>query len=209
METPRDQCIERQTVLSIGDALLSAQTGGVVQRSVDRVFAGQTSIAVAAMIIVMALGVLASCGPTDDLPPPPTVVVQGLPVSGTLGDAIKAGFNTCVNITKTEIRCRRSGVMFDGFGPFSAAVNLNGRKGASGFDQLTLWHDQDQNALLAVANALERRGWRTCFTGEGQRGDQGIYTRPGEPVRVSLDLSYSGKRRLRVIPQWNKREPSC
>lgn len=160
-------------------------------------------------MIVMALGLLAGCGHSDDRPPPPSLTVQGLPVSGTLGDALKAGFNTCVDITKTEMRCRRSGVMFQGFGPFNAAVNLNGRKGASGFDQLTLWHDQDQNALLAVATALERRGWRTCFTGEGHRGDQGIYTHPGEPVRISLDLSYSGKRRLRVIPQWNKRERSC
>jgi hypothetical protein len=24
-----------------------------------------------------------------------------------------------------------------------------------------------------------------------------------------MDLSYWGKRRLRVIPEWNKREPGC
>jgi hypothetical protein len=160
-------------------------------------------------VLAMTLGLLAGCARPDDPPPPPVLMVEGLPVSGSLRDALKAGFNTCADITTTEMRCRRSGVTFHGFGPFSAAVNLSGRKGASGFDQLTLWHDQDQNALLAVATALERQGWKTCFTGEGDRGDQGIYTHPGEPVRISLDLSYSGKRRLRVIPQWNKRERSC
>lgn len=162
----------------------------------------------ASTLLAMALSLLAGCGQADT-PPPPTLIFEGLPVSGNFDDALRAGFTTCVEVTTIETRCRRTGVMFKGLGPFNAAVNLNGRKGASGFDQLTLWHDEDQNALLPVARALERRGWRSCFTGEGTRGDQGIYTHPSAPVRISMDLSYAGKRRLRIIPQWNKREPLC
>jgi hypothetical protein len=99
--------------------------------------------------------------------------------------------------------------MFLGFGPFNAALDLNGSNGGGGFDQLTLWHDRDQNAAIPVGNALERQGWQVCFTGEGSRGDQAIYTRPNAPVRISMDLSYWGKRRLRVIPQWNDRDARC
>jgi hypothetical protein len=99
--------------------------------------------------------------------------------------------------------------MFLGFGPFNAALDLNGSNGGGGFDQLTLWHDRDQNAAVPVGNALERQGWQVCFTGEGSRGDQAIYTRPNAPVRISMDLSYWGKRRLRVIPEWNNRDPRC
>lgn len=160
------------------------------------------------LMLAMALSLLAGCRQVDP-PPPSTLILEGLPISGDLSDALKAGFTTCVEITTTEMRCRRTGVTFQGLGPFNAAVNLNGRKGASGFDQLTLWHDRDQNALLAIASALERQGWQSCFTGEGSRGDQGIYTHPSAPVRISLDLSYAGKRRLRIIPQWNNRERRC
>ena len=107
------------------------------------------------------------------------------------------------------MRCRRAGVMFLGFGPFNAALDLNGSNGGGGFDQLILWHDRDQNAAIPIGSALERQGWRSCFTGEGHRGDQAIYMRPDAPVRISMDLSYWGKRRLRVIPEWNNREPRC
>ena len=132
----------------------------------------------------------------------------GLPVSGSLEDARKAGFTRCRKDTR-EMRCRRDKVMFLGFGPFSAALDLNGRSGQGGFDQLIMWHDRDQDAAIAVGAALERHGWRACFTGEGARGDQGIYTRGGVPVRIAMDLSYWGKRRLRVIPEWNARKPLC
>jgi hypothetical protein len=107
------------------------------------------------------------------------------------------------------MRCRRNGVMFLGHGPFNAALDLNGGNGGGGFDQLTLWHDRDQNAAIPLVTALERQGWRECFTGEGHKGDQAIYTRPGLPVRISMDLSYWGKRRIRVIPEWNVRERRC
>lgn len=107
------------------------------------------------------------------------------------------------------MRCRRVGVMFLGFGPFDAALDLNGSNGGGGFDQLTLWHDQDQNAFIPLGAALERQGWRSCYTGEGNRGDQAIYTHRHARVRISMDLSYWGKRRLRVLPPWNEREPLC
>jgi hypothetical protein len=99
--------------------------------------------------------------------------------------------------------------MIRGFGPFSAAVDLRGKDGRGGFDQLTLWHDFDQDAAILLVQALERQGWRSCFTGEGMRGDQGIYTHPSASARISMDLSYWGKRRLRIIPQWNNRERRC
>jgi hypothetical protein len=157
--------------------------------------------------LAIAFALLGGCGGPDH-PPPPPFWFEGLPVSGSLQDAHKAGFTSCWQDT-TEMRCRRGGVMFLGFGPFNAALDLNGSNGGGGFDQLTLWHDRDQNAAIPVGAALERQGWRVCFTGEGSRGDQAIYTRPSAPVRISMDLSYWGKRRLRVIPEWNKREPRC
>jgi hypothetical protein len=99
--------------------------------------------------------------------------------------------------------------MFLGVGPFSAALDLNGSDGGSGFDQLTLWHDRDQNALLPIVASLERQGWRSCFTGQNDRGDQAIYTHPRARASISMDLSYWGKRRLRVIPEYNNRERGC
>ena len=48
-----------------------------------------------------------------------------------------------------------------------------------------------------------------CETGNERWGDQDIYTRQGVPVRVSMDLSYYGKRRARILPPWNQRERSC
>ena len=158
--------------------------------------------------LLAGFAMLAGCGGPDHPPPPAMWIEGGLPVSGSLHDAHKAGFTNCFSFT-VEMRCRRNGVMFHGFGPYNAAVDLNGGNGGGGFDQLTLWHDGDQYALLAVVNALERQGWRACFTGDENRGDQGIYTHPKASVRLSLDLSYWGKRRLRVIPNWNRRERSC
>lgn len=99
--------------------------------------------------------------------------------------------------------------MFLGHGPFNAAVDLNGGNGGGGFDQLTLWHDRDQSALVLIVPLLERQGWRSCYTGQGRRGNQAIYTHFDAPVTLSLDLSYWGKRRLRVIPRWNVQEPRC
>ena len=107
------------------------------------------------------------------------------------------------------MRCRRSGVMLLRHGPYEAATDLVGSDGAGGFDHLILWHDRDQGALLAITTDLERQGWRSCYTGEGGKGDQALYTRDGEPVRFSLDISYWGKRRLRVMPGGSDRGEAC
>jgi hypothetical protein len=157
-------------------------------------------------LIALAL-LLPGCGYADHPPPPPSSFA-GLPVSGSLEDAYKAGFTRCRS-EWNRMRCRRNNVMLLGHGPFNAAVNLDGGDGGGGFDELTLWHDRDQDAAIAIGNDLERQGWRSCYTGEGRRGDQAVYTHADASVRVSLDLSYWGKRRLRIIPSWNDREDRC
>jgi hypothetical protein len=149
---------------------------------------------------------LAGCGgPPPE--PPPLRMFDGLPTTGSARDAERLGFTTCVTFT-TEIRCRREGVLLLGHGPFSAAVDLGGSEGERGFDHLVLWHDRDQNALLTLTGGLRAAGWQGCLTGDDDRGDQAIYTRPDMPVRLSLDLSYWGKRRLRVIPDTTV-PPNC
>lgn len=150
---------------------------------------------------------VAGCGPS--VKPPPSVWFGGLPASGSHADARRAGFTACVQADWFSLRCRRHGVMIAGTGPYEAAVDLAGHDGSGGFDQVTLWHDGDQYAVYAITDALERRGWQSCNTGDGERGDQIIYTLAGTHVRVSMDLSYWGKRRLRVIPEWNRKERRC
>ncbi len=157
--------------------------------------------------LLLIVGLLGGCGGADH-PPPPALWFEGLPVSGSLEDALKADFTRCRR-SWTEMRCRRSGVMLLGHGPFSAAVDLNGHDGGGGFDQLILWHDGDQGAAIAIGTLLERQGWRSCYTGEGRKGDQAIYSHPDARVRFSMDLSYWGKRRLRLLPEWNNRERRC
>lgn len=138
------------------------------------------------------------------------MLIDGLPVSGSLTTARDAGFTYCIKFT-VDMRCRKQVVIIAGHGPYRAAVDLDGSDGGGGFDQLTLWHDLDQTALFAVGDTLERQGWRSCYrnTSQGDWGDQKIYRRQGAPVRFSMDLSYWGKRRLRIIPEWNRRVPSC
>lgn len=149
---------------------------------------------------------LSACG--DYRPPPPHVAFEQLPVSGSLADARFAGFADCL-ADNVAMRCRRDGIRLLGQGPFQAAVDLAESDGSGGFDQLTLWHDRDQSAVFALGEALEHGGWRTCSTGENERGDQAIYWRPGAPVRFSMDISYWGKRRFRVIPAWNRKDRRC
>ncbi|WP_226896076.1 hypothetical protein [Polymorphobacter sp. PAMC 29334] len=141
--------------------------------------------------------------------PPPSVSYDGLPVSGPMIDAKRAGFNDCVDLDTVHIRCRRHGVMVGDAGPYEAAVDLAGSSGEGGFDQLTLWHDSDNNAVFKLTQALEASGWSRCLTGNGRTGDQAIYMRKGAPVRVSMDISYWSKRRVRLIPQWNQQEAHC
>lgn len=155
--------------------------------------------------ILLAIS-LAGC--TQYPPPPPPLSFDGLPVTGSLADARKAGFTWCIEDT-IEMRCRHDAVTFLGQGPFNAVVTLEGGSGQGGFYDLTLWHDRDQDALFTIGKELERQGWNTCYTGDGARGDQAIYTRAGSKVRISMDLSYWGKRRLRVLPEWNNWERRC
>lgn len=155
----------------------------------------------------LALLLLAACGP--ERAPPARLMFGGLPVSGSLVDARGAGFTDCVRPDWDSLRCRRHKVMFEGAGPFEAAVDLVGGDGSGGFDQLILWHAQDQYAVYKITDVLDRQGWTNCSTGDGERGDQIVYSRAGAPVRISMDLSYWGKRRLRVLPGWNTRERRC
>ncbi|MFZ5793025.1 MAG: hypothetical protein ACRCS5_17270 [Sphingomonas sp.] len=157
----------------------------------------------------LAFLLLAGCGAQSSKPPPPRVTFAGLPVSGSVADGRRAGFTDCVAPDWGSLRCRRHGVMIEGTGPYEAAVDLTGNDGSGGFDQVTVWHDQDQYAVYKITDVLEKQGWKNCSTGSGDRGDQIIYTRAGMPVRVSMDLSYWGKRRLRMIPAWNKKERQC
>lgn len=156
--------------------------------------------------VLIILGLLAGC--EQHRPPPPSLSFGGLPVSGTSADALRLGFSRCIKFTH-DIHCQRKGVMLEGQGPFDAAVDLEYSDGSGGFDRLTLWNDWNQDALLAVSDALKRQGWKECFTGSDRMGDQAIYTREGSPVFVAMDLSYWVKRRLRVLPLWNKDVRRC
>lgn len=152
---------------------------------------------------------LTGCGARGpERSPPARQMFDGLPVGGSLADARNEGFTYCINFT-TTMRCRRQGVMLMGQGPYSAAVDLAGGDGRGGFAQLILWHDTDQSAVLQVGTVLASQGWQSCRTGSERRGDQHIYMRAGSPVRISVDISYWGKRRLRVIPDWQPAKPLC
>ena len=148
-----------------------------------------------------------ACGSGD--PPPPRLTYAGLPVSGTLADAQGAGFDDCFNIDWNHMRCRRHGVMLAGQGPYEAAVDLDGRKGERGFEQLTIWHDRDNSALFAVTERLKQMGWKYCYTGSGRKGDQLVLARKDVAVKLSMDLSYWGKRRLRILPKGGGTGKSC
>lgn len=157
--------------------------------------------------LCLALLLLAGCG--DERPPPPTLMFHGLPVSGSMADARRAGFTDCIQPDWNSLRCRRHDAMLEGAGPFEAAVDFHSGDGSGGFDQLILWHARDQYAVYKITDVLDRQGWANCSTGAEGRGDQIIYTHKRMPVRVSMDLSYWGKRRLRLLPVASKKEPVC
>jgi len=149
-------------------------------------------------VSVAAVLSLAACD-EQRLPPKP-LLVDGLPVSGSLADAQRAGFTACLPDTRS-MRCRRNRVSYQGLGPFDAAVDLVGSDGAGGFDHLTLWHPSDQSALVAVTDKLRDAGWRECLRPAGSRWEgQAIYQRPGASVFAALDLSYWSNRRLTLYP---------
>lgn len=144
---------------------------------------------------------LAGCQSAPPASAPPSLAYADLPVRGSLADAKRAGFVTCIQMDGAHLRCRRSGVMLLGEGPYEAALDLAGDDGSGGFRQITLWHDRDQSAVLKVADALKKQGWTYEYTGAGGRGDQMILTRKGAPIHFSIDLSYWGKRRVRILPE--------
>lgn len=146
------------------------------------------------------LGLLAT-GCTPDRPPPPPLLFAGLPASGSLAFARKLGFNACFNMDAIRVRCRKPRVLFLGQGPYEAAVDLSGSKGQSGFNHVVMWHADDQRALYDVLIPLYRRGWRACITGTERAGDQAIFILASASVWISVDISYYGKRRLRIFPR--------
>lgn len=150
-------------------------------------------------VLLFSIAVLVTACNQHQQPPPPSLTFAGLPVSGGLPDAQRAGFTDCF-ADNGVMRCRRNGFMFEHRGPFDGAVDLDGDDGSGGFDHLTLWHDTDQDALVSVTDGLTNEGWSECFTGNGRWGDQAIYKKQGSPVFLSMDISYWSKRRLRVFP---------
>ncbi len=149
---------------------------------------------------------LAACGPAPQRSPPPHITFESLPVSGSLADARRAGFTDCIERSSRSMRCSRQRVMLEEAGPYEAAVDLVGNDGSGGFDEVTLWHDEDQSTLFDITGALDANGWRHCSTGTDEKGDQVIYPHPLKNVMTSVDISYYGKRRLRIIPKWNRRQ---
>lgn len=174
-----------------------------------RCAAPRTRLAVALPAGAALLAGLIAAGCQPIRKPPPTVFFGGLPVSGRLADAQRAGFTDCFNMDAAHLRCRRHAVMVLGSGPYEAAVDLEGGNGEGGFDQLVVWHLRDNYAVYAIADALEKVGWKSCSTGENGRGDQAIYRRKGSPVWASEDISYFAKRRIRLIPEWKRGERGC
>jgi hypothetical protein len=158
------------------------------------------------LIAIVILSLIAWIGRERNRPPPPTLWFAGLPVSGDLANALRAGFGDCPEMDAVNIRCRRHGVTIYGNGPYEAAVDLHGSKGQSGFDHLTVWNIGDQSALFKVLSSLHDRGWVSCHTEFEHGGGQAIFTHRGSPVFASVDLNYYGKRRLRLFPIWHAPE---
>lgn len=161
--------------------------------------------------IAVCLGLLTlnGCSGTapdkDQIPERPSAVFEGLPLSGNKATALAAGFAGCLDATRGE-RCRKDGVMIKGVGPLDAAIDLD-KQGADGtprFDRVTLWHDSDQGAMLPLKGALLKEGWQSCLTSEDER-----YWKPPSPLRIAMDTSYWGKRRLVISAPPPDPKPYC
>lgn len=158
--------------------------------------------AITALICAVFVGTFLAGRDYRHLEPPPGLTFGGLPISGSLADARYMGFNNCFQMNASEMRCRRGNVAFLGQGPYEAAIDLAGGDGRGGFSQVVLWHDRDQYAVYAIGNELEKLGWHYCATYAKDRADQGIYMHQGARFRVSIDLTYYNKRRVRLLPIW-------
>jgi hypothetical protein len=171
----------------------------------ERVFVSRRQSALLAP--VLALTLLASCNEARH--PPAAFWFEGLPVTGSLADARRAGFTNCVS-HNIDMRCRKEGVLLRRHGPFSAAVDLAGGDGAGGFDHLVLWHPSDQGALVAITTELRKEGWSECLTpGGGAWEGQAIYRRKDSPIFIALDLTYWDRRTLKLYPASPIKIPAC
>jgi hypothetical protein len=159
-----------------------------------------------APLAMLGMMILAGCTPHRQ--PPPSRSFQGLPVSGTLADARRAGFTRCIS-DPVSMRCRLSDIKVEGEGTYEAAVDLVGSDGNGGFDILTMWSDRGETALFAAGEALERKGWRSCILGHGDVGEQQVFTHPHVPFFYTMDISYWMHRRLRLIPIAGAVKPPC
>lgn len=157
----------------------------------------------------MAIAILMLASACEPVPAPPgNLSVEGLPVTGSLAFAQQKGFARCQDFN-SYLRCRREGIFLAGQGPYSGAVDTRGSDGSGGFQQLILWSDDDQHAVTAVGDVLRAHRWTLCRTGQEDRGDQNIWRKAGAKVRVSIDASYWGKRRLRVLPEAGQATGRC
>ena len=153
----------------------------------------------------LAALVLSGCNdpsPVDEKPVAPVAIFEGLPLSGNKATALAAGFGACLE-TSNALRCRKSGVMIKGIGPFEAAVDLKPAAGGR-FDNVTLWHDSDQGAALPLKPVLENSGWKSCLTPDAER-----YWAPPSPLRIAIDTSYWGKRRIVISAPPPEPKPYC
>lgn len=157
--------------------------------------------------VALPIVLLAGCEARQTAPQ--RFTYQGLPVQGSLADAQHAGLTDCTTIVR-YVRCRQDGVTFMGKGAYHAAVDVLYDDGSGGFYELTLWRDGDQIETYTVGTTLLDQGWQRCRTGPNENtGDQEIFTKAGSPVRISIDLSYWGKRRLRIIPELHQSTGRC
>lgn len=161
-----------------------------------------------AILWSLAVLSLSGCGgdaPTDERPVAPVAIFEGLPLSGNRATALAAGFGGCLDGTRGQ-RCRKDGVTIMGVGPLHAAIDLDQKAGdgSARFAQVTLWHDSDQGAMIPLRNVLENAGWQSCLTAEAER-----FWKPPSPIRIAMDTSYWGKRRLVISAPPPDPEPYC
>lgn len=166
-------------------------------------------VPIAAFVLFLAVFLLAHLRIQAQIGlPPPKQFFDGLPITGSLSDARGEGFTECVNFN-IYLRCKRRDVRLLRYGPFNAAVDLAGGDGRGGFRQLILWNDRDQDGAIDIGRELKKMGWESCLTSLHNWGDQHILRRKDSPFRVSIDLSYYGKRRIRIMPERGAPEADC
>jgi hypothetical protein len=157
--------------------------------------------------ILLATLLFTSCSapPPDQKPAKPSAVFEGLPLSGNEATALAAGFGNCLDATK-GLRCRKDGVTIMGVGPLIAAVDLDQKRpdGSARFDHVTLWHPSDQGVVLGLEDALARAGWKSCITTDAER-----FWRPPSPLRIAIDTSYWGHRRVLISAPPPDPKPYC